>query len=101
MSDELLLRALKTIGIPDVVLVAEGDQVAFTESNGMFEISGGTQGHSVLYDFDGEGDRSGERANDGKGLICRPVIADHQFVGQPGLCFNAGQLFREKPLAFR
>ena len=47
MSQEFLLRALETIGIPDVVLVAESDQVPFTEPNGLFEIPGGTEGRSV------------------------------------------------------
>ena len=38
MSHELLLGAFKTIGIPDVVLVAERDQVPGTEPNGLFKI---------------------------------------------------------------
>src|ERR1700734_3219993 len=44
MSHELLLRALKTIGVPDVILVAERDQISATQPNGLLKILCGTQG---------------------------------------------------------
>jgi hypothetical protein len=96
MSHELLLGALETIGIPDVVLVAERDQVPGTEPNGLLKITCGAQGLRVLDDYDREGNRGGKFANDGKGLIRRPVVTHHQLIRQPGLLLNTFELLEKK-----
>jgi hypothetical protein len=90
MSGEFLLATLETIGIPDIVLVAERDQVPGTEPNGLFKILRGAQGLGVLHNRNREGNRGGEFANDGNGLIRRPVVTHHQLIRQPGLLLNAG-----------
>ena len=80
MSHELLLRALETIGIPDVVLVTERDQIPGTEPNGFLKIPCGAQGLGVLDDDDREGHRGAKFAKDGDGLIRRPVVTYHQLI---------------------
>jgi hypothetical protein len=90
MRRELLLGALETNGIPDVVLVAQRNQVPITERNRAFKICGEAQVVFILEDSDGEGNRCSKLADDLDRSICRPVVADHQFVGQPGLLLNTG-----------
>ena len=99
MSCELLLGALKTNGIPDVVLVAQRNQIPRAQPDRAFEICGKSEIAFIDEDSDGKGDRPSKCANHLHRPIGRLVVADHNLVGQPGLLLNTGQLLGKKPLA--
>jgi hypothetical protein len=69
VSDELLLGAIKTMGIPNVILVAERDQVSITKPNSTFEIGSKAQVAFIFENPDGIGSCSRELLNDGYGSV--------------------------------
>ncbi len=81
MRRELLLGALKTDRIPDVVLVAQRNQVPVTEPNRAFEIGNKAEVVFVLEDSDGIGNRGRELT---KNLPVRSVDRSSQTTSSSG-----------------
>src|SRR5580658_2422339 len=96
MLSNLPLGTLQTGGIPDIVLIAQRDQIPVTAANGAFEVGGKAEVGLVLEDPDGTGGGGCEFTNDGQGAVGRPVVTHHQLIRQPGLPGNAVQLLVEK-----
>ena len=79
-------------------MLAERNDVASAEGNGLREVGGGTHALAIAIDSDREGRTGGELANHGKGRIVRTVVDNYNLVREAGLSKQAGPLGSKESL---
>ncbi len=95
---EFLERALKTDGIPDIILVAQRNQVPLAKPDRTFEIGDETKVVFIAGHPHRKCNRCGKRAHDLDSAVSGAIVTNNQLIGRYCLLLNAGQLPAQKSL---
>ena len=99
MLGEMIGDAADLVGMPDVVLVRDEDDVARAFAERGREIPVEAEVLAVAREFDREGRGLGEFAHQPFGPVGRAIVVDDELIRQPRLRGNAVELLPDEPLA--
>lgn len=85
-------EALELFGMPAVILIGEGNQIAQTEGDGLSEVIRGAEVFRVLMPAHSKGSAGSKTSDNGGGVVGGSVVAENDFAGKQGLLSDAFEL---------